>query len=347
MKAKISVILPVYNAEKYLCETLDSVISGVFADFEIIAVNDGSTDGSLDILRSYAERDNRVKIIDKPNTGVSDTRNVGISAAEGEYLAFLDADDIYAPEYLERMYSAAEESGADVTVCGYITFRGYAPAFEASVSQAAKPTNIKELLDTGFMTPLGVKLVRRQVVTENNIEFDKNLAFGEDLFFSWKVCLASENTVKVTDVLYGYRMSADGATARYHERLYEKYKYAFDELKTYASERGRGEEEKREIDIYFVKRLPTLTFMCARSKGTLRSKLKKISDILADEVIRNITGNHFEELTAGEGKKGKKLYLAAAKRRKLSVFLYGVKMEYKLKLSRLKSRIEERRRDKG
>lgn len=347
MNPKISVILPVYNAEKYLCETLDSVISGAFADFEIIAVNDGSTDGSLDILRSYAERDNRVKIIDKPNTGVSDTRNVGISAAEGEYLAFLDADDIYAPEYLERMYSAAEESGADVTVCGYITFHGDAPAFAASVSQAAKPTNIKELLGTGLMTSMCVKLVRRQVVTENNIEFDKNLAFGEDLFFSWKVCLASEKTVKVSDVLYGYRMSSDGATMRYHDRLYEKYKHAFDELKAYASERGRGEEEKREIDIYFVKRLPTLTFMCARSKGTLRSKLKKISDILADEVIRNITGNHFEELTAGEGKKGKKLYLAAAKRRKLSVFLYGVKMEYKLKLSRLKRRIEERRRDKG
>ena len=302
MKPKISVILPVYNAEKYLSSTLDSVLSGSFSDFEVIAVNDGSTDGSLGILNSYAERDNRIKIIDKQNTGVSDTRNVAIEAAEGDYLAFLDADDIYSPEYLEKMYTAATEKGADVTVCGYTTFRGDAPVFPDSQGKEAKPVTVKELLDTGLMTPLGVKLVKRRIVIDNGIKFDTELAFGEDLFFSWKVCIASEKTVRTEDVLYGYRMSSGGATMRYHDRLYEKYKRGFEDLKAYAMNRGTDTETIGEIDVYFVKRLPTLTFMCARSKYSLGVKLGMISEIISDGVIRDITENHFDELVKGRAK---------------------------------------------
>lgn len=346
MKPKISVILPVYNAEKYLAATLDSVLSGSFSDFEVVAVNDGSSDSSLSILKEYAERDARIKIIDKQNTGVSDTRNVAIEAAEGEYLAFLDSDDIYSPNYLERMYFAAEESGADVTVCGYTTFRGDAPTFSDSVDKEVRTTTTKELLDTGLMTPLWVKLVKKSIVVENGIKFDTELAFGEDLFFSWRVCFAADKTARISDVLYGYRMTSEGATMRYHDRLYEKYKRAFDELKAYANERDLDESTIREIDIYFVKRLPTLTFMCARSKRSLCKKLRNISNILSDSVIRDITENHFAELVEGEGKKAAALYNNARKKKAFSVFTYGFKMELRLQLSRLKRRIEERKSDR-
>ncbi|MBR2971358.1 MAG: glycosyltransferase family 2 protein [Clostridia bacterium] len=346
MNPKISVIIPVYNAERYIADTLDSVISGSFSDFEVVAVNDGSTDSSLRILTSYAERDGRIRVIDKPNTGVSDTRNVAIAEAKGEYLAFLDSDDIYSPEYLERMYSAAEKSGADVIVCGYVTFRGEKPVFPDCENGEVRTTDIRELLDTGLMTSMCVKLVKKSVVQENNIAFDKNLAFGEDLFFSWRVCLSSNATVKIEDKLYGYRMSAAGATARYHGSLYEKYKAAFDSLKEYASLRGASEEAIRDIDIYFVKRLPTLSFMTARSKQSFGKKRRYISGIISDPTVRNITENHFDELTRGESEKGVSLYKAAAKKQVLRVLMYGVKMEYRLKLSRLKGRIGERRRDK-
>ena len=276
MKPKISVILPVYNAEKYLRNTLDSVLGGNFSYFEIVAVNDGSRDSSLAILEEYRERDARVKVIDKPNTGVSDTRNVGIAAAEGDYLAFLDADDVYSPEYLERMYSATTDSGADVTVCSYVTFRGEAPTFPTTESTEAKPTTIRELLDTGLMTSMCVKLVRKSIIIDNGIAFDKDLAFGEDLFFAWRACISSEKTVRLDDKLYGYRMSAEGATAKYHDRLYHKYKAAFESLKEYALGHNAGEDSIREIDIHFVKRLPTLSFMCARSKDGFFKKRRYI-----------------------------------------------------------------------
>ena len=345
MKPEISVIIPVYNAEKYLAATLDSVLTGRFADFEIIAVNDGSSDTSLAILNEYRARDGRIRIIDKPNTGVSDTRNVAIAAAEGRYIAFLDADDIYSPDYLERMHSAAEASGADVTVCGYVTFRGDAPHFPSESSEA-RPTTVRELLDTGLMTSMCVKLVKREIVLNNGIAFDRELAFGEDLFFSWRACLAAESTVRLEDQLYGYRMSAEGATARYHADLYEKYKAAFESLKEYALEHGADEDAVREIDLYFVKRLPTLSFMCARSKDGLLKKRRYVKKILNDSTVRDITENHLNDLIKGENKKGVSLYRAAARKRVGRVLLYGTMLEYRLKLSRLKRKIEERRRDK-
>ena len=346
MKPKISVILPVYNAERYLRNTLDSVLGGSFSDFEIVAVNDGSRDSSLAILESYRERDGRVKVIDKQNTGVSDTRNVAIAAAEGDYLAFLDADDVYSPEYLERMYSAAEACGADVTVCSYVTFRGDAPIFPTNESREAHPTTIRELLDTGLMTSMCVKLVKKSIVLDNGIVFDKDLAFGEDLFFSWRACISSENTVMLDDKLYGYRMSAEGATAAYHDRLYHKYKAAFEGLKEYALGHNASEDAIREIDIHFVKRLPTLSFMCARSKSGFLKKKRYIKEILNDNTVRDITENHLDELVRGENKKAATLYRAAARKRVSRVLLYGIALEYRLKLSRLKRKIGERRRDK-
>ena len=117
----ISIILPVYNAGNYLRDTLDSVLEQTYSDFELIAVNDGSTDNSLAILQEYKEKDDRIFIIDKSNSGVSDTRNIGIAHAKGEYIAFLDADDVYSPIYLSLMFHTAKEKQADIVVCEYET----------------------------------------------------------------------------------------------------------------------------------------------------------------------------------------------------------------------------------
>lgn len=344
MNPKISVIIPIYNAEKYLSDTLDSVLSQTFTSFEIIAVNDGSTDGSLRLLNIYAARDSRIKIIDKPNTGVSDTRNVAIKAAKGEYLAFLDSDDVYSQNYLKRMYGVAEENGADVVVCNYVTFRGNVPSFPRCERSTARDVTVRELLDTGLMTSMCVKLTRKSLITKNRIAFDTELSFGEDLFFSWKTCLTSSKTVRIEDRLYGYRMSPDGATARYHERLYEKYKSAFDNLRAYAKKHNVEDERLYEMDIYFVKRLPSLSFMCARAKAKRSKKLEYIQAVLADPVIRNITENHLDELIKGEGKRGISLYRAAAEKDAKSVLRYGLRLERRLKLSRLKQKIRGKKK---
>ena len=118
----ISVIIPVYNVENYLRQCLDSIINQTLKDIEIICVDDGSTDKSLDILKEYKQKDNRITILTQQNLHAGVARNTGYKAATGKYLSFLDSDDFFDLNMLEDMYNKAEEDGSDVVVCEY---RGY------------------------------------------------------------------------------------------------------------------------------------------------------------------------------------------------------------------------------
>ena len=116
----ISVIVPVYNAEKYLVQCLDSLVQQTYNDLEIITVNDCSNDNSLNILREYATRDKRIKVIDLPvNSGVSFARNTGIAAASGEWISFVDSDDWVDLVRYEKLYTYAEQENADAVLDGF------------------------------------------------------------------------------------------------------------------------------------------------------------------------------------------------------------------------------------
>lgn len=121
---EISIIIPVYNAEKYLNMTLNSVLRQTFVDFEVICINDGSTDASWKILQEFSKKDNRIKIYTQENSGGSIARNNGLEKARGKYIAFLDNDDIYHPQYLEILYKNIKDTDADVSCCSYIRFEG-------------------------------------------------------------------------------------------------------------------------------------------------------------------------------------------------------------------------------
>ena len=112
----VSVIIPVYNVEKYLNQCLDSVIAQTLTDIEIICVNDSSTDGSLGILEEYEKKDKRIRVVTQPNSGAGAARNRGLSMASGKYLSFLDSDDFFEPDMLELAYQKAEEDSADFVV---------------------------------------------------------------------------------------------------------------------------------------------------------------------------------------------------------------------------------------
>ena len=115
-RVKVSIVVPVYNVEQYLRECLDSLINQTLEDIEIICVNDGSTDGSLSILREYESNDSRVKVIDKPNAGYGQTMNVGMDVASGEYVGFVDSDDCVATDMYERLYQIAKQKPISIDI---------------------------------------------------------------------------------------------------------------------------------------------------------------------------------------------------------------------------------------
>ncbi len=121
--SKISVIVPVYNVENYLPATLDSLLGQTFGDFEALCVDDGSTDRSLSVLKEYAVKDDRVKIIEESNSGVSAARNAALDKASGEYIAFLDSDDLMHPQMLEKMFQALNETDSDISYCDICRFK--------------------------------------------------------------------------------------------------------------------------------------------------------------------------------------------------------------------------------
>lgn len=116
---EISIIIPIYNVQKYLKRCLDSIKNQSFENFEVIMVNDGSTDNSFDIAKKYADADNRFILLSHKNIGMSNSRNRGYSVSRGNYVAFIDSDDYIGKDYLKNLYTAAKKSNADVTVCNY------------------------------------------------------------------------------------------------------------------------------------------------------------------------------------------------------------------------------------
>ena len=122
-KEKVSIILPIYNKEKYLSQALDSLLSQTYKNFEIICVNDASTDGGLDILENYAQKDSRIRIINlEQNSGAANARNVGMQNASGSFLLFLDADDLFEKTLLSDTVRTAEKNNCDIVIFNYNRF---------------------------------------------------------------------------------------------------------------------------------------------------------------------------------------------------------------------------------
>lgn len=340
----ISIILPVYNTERYLPETIDSILNQSYTDFELIAINDGSTDQSLSILKEYAEKDARVRLIDKPNSGVSDTRNRGISVSKGDYLCFIDADDIIAPYYLESLMRIANEHFADYVVCQYKTFHRNVSFTSDKNEQAAVEhiTSSTKLLSTGIMTSVYTKMIKRGLIVENNISFDTRMSYGEDLFFCWKCFYAAKN-VWITDrILYGYRLSGESAINRFHPKLYEKYKIAFEDLRHFYYERfDKTEvEELTNIDLYFVKRLSSLLRMTIRETTSCGNKRRRIQYIIGDETYQRVFSEQWELLIEGMTKKQLRLFRYAKYKKAELLMLCAYRSEWMTAFGRLKRKIK-------
>ena len=188
MSAKISVIIPVYNVEKYLRFCLDKVINQTLKDIEIICVNDGSTDNSLNILKEYQQKDERIKIIDRENKGLSATRNDGMRLATGEYIAFLDSDDYVDLDFCEKMYKAAMENNCDIACCNIIRFNEKskkAMVKHNKVKVEKRPRNKYKLAKIPEHNYVWNKIYNRKKIIALDLFFEEGVSY-EDVMFSHK-----------------------------------------------------------------------------------------------------------------------------------------------------------------
>lgn len=185
-KTLISVVVPVYNVERYLHRCVDSILAQTLSDIELILVDDGSPDGSGAICDEYVEKDRRVRVIHKPNGGVSSARNAGIEAAQGKWLCFVDSDDYIDKTYLEDFRLG--DSEADMYMQGYRELSPDKDVIAEHQLTCTEASYLSEIIaeseDLCIMNSPCFKLYRAKIIYDNNIRFDIELSYGEDHVFS-------------------------------------------------------------------------------------------------------------------------------------------------------------------
>ena len=254
-EAKISVIIPVFNVEKYLYKCLESVIHQTYKNLEIICVNDGSTDNSLNILEEFAQKDARIKIITQKNGGLSNARNTGIDNATGDYIMFLDSDDWCDIYTVEKLYANLLLNNTDFSICAAILFDENTHKYKLdpyfSMHSLSEFKNRKltfsDVKNIFFNLPVMAwgKIIRTDIIKDNNLKFIEGVAFEDNPFFM-DLFFASKNFSILMDELIYYRINRNGSDTQSQGEKYFDFIKHWEYKKNKLQKYNKFEEIKDE-----------------------------------------------------------------------------------------------------
>ncbi len=244
----VSVVVPIYNAYNYLETALDCILDQTLREIEVICIDDGSTDHSLEIIKKYHERDSRVRIVTENNAGASTARNKGIARVRGEYTIFLDADDIYEPTLLEKLYNLAIKEKLDVAISRYDIYNSktgkFTPAIDeahgdiyahgAVVSKNECPAYIFEST-TGYIWN---KLFRTAMIKEKELTFAPELYIFEDVHFVCAALSFADRVARVEEVLIHHRVYSDQSRAKLFRKYYNLVPEVYLKIKEFLMHNG-------------------------------------------------------------------------------------------------------------
>ena len=264
--AEVSIIVPVYQVEKYIRQCVDSILAQTFTDFELILVDDGSKDKSGQICDEYARMDTRVKVIHKENGGAADTRNRGMDQTVGNYVMFVDSDDYIAPTMIEYLYQNILNENADIAACNYLYFFENDRKKDFATNVKSEVLTGKEIFyyrknerNYGFWTVVWNKLMKRETVGKVRFRSGK---YYEDEFWANEIYQMDIKIVTIPDCLYYYRQHENSTMRQkkiarsldlieaYQERIYiylKEQKYAEQAYKVLVYSLEYLEESKRLI----------------------------------------------------------------------------------------------------
>lgn len=256
----VSIIVPVYNSEKTLVRCINSILKQQYKNTEIILVNDGSTDNSLSICREYEKMDSRVKVIDKPNTGVSDTRNIGMAFASGKYFQFVDSDDWIAENATKVLVDRILETNCDMVISGFYRVINGKKSEKAHIP-VNKVMSKKEFVSHMMQAPAnfyyGVmwnKLYRADIIRAHRISCCTDLDWCEDFLFNLDYMRYAESFASMNVPIYYYVKTKNSLVEKQCTfrniismkiRLFESYKELFESTELY-------EENRAQIRKFFI-----------------------------------------------------------------------------------------------
>lgn len=266
---KVSVIVPIYNVEKYLEKCINSLLSQTLEDIQIILVNDGSKDNSGNIAKEYEKNNkNRVIYVEKENGGLSDARNYGLKYATGDFIAFLDSDDYIEKNAYEEMYNKAIEENADYVECDFI----WEFPNKIRVDKQYPYKNKKEMLSFVRVVAWN-KLIKRQLITDNNLEFPKGLRY-EDVEFTYKL-IPFINKFAYVDKPFIHYVQREGSIANVQNERTAEIFTVLDNVIEFYKKNNIYEEYRDELEYNYARYLlcSSLKRMCKIKDKTIREKL--------------------------------------------------------------------------
>lgn len=289
---KVSVILPVYNASRSLEKCLNSILSQTYESWELLAIDDGSNDDSLSILKNVKQRDNRIRVISQENKGVSAARNKGLSLAVGQYVTFIDSDDEYTAEYLSTLVDAIEASQADTVICGFL-------CPEAGRCVSVKPalycskedflSEFEMLFQMRYISSPWNCIYKRRVL---RYKFLENMTIGEDLIFNLQNLNECGTIQVISDCLYVYHTDVKGSLTRtYTDGMMEACRIMKKQIEEFAGKEWCDCHQSFLVNKAWDDYIGCLFRLSISDRLTYRDKAKIFYDWSQDELAEYIKGN--------------------------------------------------------
>lgn len=272
---KLSIIVPVYNVEKYLPKCLESLIKQTLKDIEIICVNDGSMDNSLAILKEFASKDSRIRIINNQHQGVAKTRNTGIEQSTGEYIGFVDSDDYIDIDFFEKLYNSATKSNSDIAIASILKHKNFFNIYNAKYTKEETAITIQDKIKLcedkkHFFFYAWNKIYHSGFIKENNIKFSEGQIY-EDVMFAIKALYYSNKIISVYGTKYHY-IEHENSLTKYKDKTGEKEHdliKAYSELQEFCNSKNIEIPERLN---YYTKE--NFGFILNLYKGKYQSKIQ-------------------------------------------------------------------------
>lgn len=333
MAIKVSVIIPIYNCDKYIGQCVETLINQTLKECEFIFINDGSIDNSLSILKGFEKKDSRVKVINQTNQGVSVARNVGLNIATGEYIGFVDGDDYVEKDYFKRLYECAKENSCDIVFVDWKSKQeGYESILNLSFQKEVllNKTYIEREMYPFFLKEDSLnsvcnKIFKRKLIIDNNISFPKGVALGEDAAFNIKVFTVANNCYYIDFAGYNYREVEGSATRDIISKDYFKstlsvYKETHEEFEKWSLS---DEEIKRLKSIKFINNVMAYTYVYFKpnEKNKLRDRFRYIRQMINTEEVGQAIKTCKDDVLIGKGRYEKTLLHMVEKKYVLGIYL--------------------------
>lgn len=291
---KVSIIIPVYNVEKYIDNCINSLIKQTYKNIEIILVDDGSKDNSYEICQNYSKKYSFIKSYHKSNGGPSSARNYGIKKSSGYYICFVDSDDYVSEKYIEKLLIEDFD----------LSFGGMADVFNNKKIEKPICNQIEKYYDndiyikllenveSDFFNSPCCKLFKKSIIEENNLKYNESLHMGEDLIFNINYLKHCNSLIMIPNCLYFYNRNIGGSlTKKFNFNRWDTEKIIYDEFKKLYIDIDLYEKYKEKINaLLFLGAKKTIYILCS-SNLNYKEKIKYIKQIISDKNINDVIDN--------------------------------------------------------